>query len=96
MALCNSGNLSAALTLLQTNAFPTSQLLKDAIGSLLQACGRHNDIQTGRKLHRLVSQSTHFTHDVVLNTRIITMYSMCNSPSDSRRVFDSLPKTNLF
>ncbi|XP_004301089.1 PREDICTED: pentatricopeptide repeat-containing protein At1g18485-like [Fragaria vesca subsp. vesca] len=94
--LCNSGNLTAALTLLQTNTFPTSQHLKDAIGALLQACGRHNDIQTGRKLHRLVSQSTIFTHDVVLNTRIITMYSMCNSPSDSRHVFDALPRKNLF
>ncbi|XP_061988541.1 pentatricopeptide repeat-containing protein At1g18485 [Rosa rugosa] len=94
--LCNSGNLSAALTLLQTNAFPTSQHLKDAIGALLQACGRHKDIETGRKLHHLVSQSTHFTHDFVLNTRIITMYSMCNSPSDSRLVFEGLQRRNLF
>ncbi|XP_050376289.1 pentatricopeptide repeat-containing protein At1g18485 [Argentina anserina] len=94
--LCNSGNLPAALALLQTTPFPTSQHLKDAIGALLQACGRHNDIQTGRKLHRLVSQSTQFKHDTVLNTRIITMYSLCSSPSDSRLVFDNLPTNNLF
>lgn len=66
------------------------------MGALLQACGRHKDIETGRKVHHLVSQSTHFTNDFVLNTRIITMYSMCNSPSDSRLVFEGLQRKNLF
>lgn len=94
--LCNSGNLSAALTLIQNNAFSSSQENRDAMGALLQACGRHKDIETGRKVHHLVSQSTHFTNDFVLNTHIIPMYSMCNSPSDSRLVFESLQRKNLF
>ncbi|KAM1554000.1 hypothetical protein ACFX11_006791 [Malus domestica] len=66
------------------------------MGALLQACGRHKDIETGRKVHNLVSASTVFSCDFVLNTRIITMYAMCGSPLDSRSVFDGLKRKNLF
>ncbi|KAL6281491.1 hypothetical protein ACE6H2_018372 [Prunus campanulata] len=97
--LCDSGNLSEALTLLQAdsrNAISSLQQKKDAMGALLQACGRHKDVETGRKVHDLVSASTQFCNDFVLNTRIITMYSVCGSPSDSRLVFDGLKRKNLF
>ncbi|OMO62853.1 hypothetical protein COLO4_32854 [Corchorus olitorius] len=69
---------------------------KEAMGLLLQACGRHRDIETGRKVHQMVASSTLFQKDVVLNTRVITMYSMCGSPVDSRFVFDGLEGKNLF
>ncbi|XP_007210984.2 pentatricopeptide repeat-containing protein At1g18485 [Prunus persica] len=97
--LCDSGNLSEALTLLQAdsrNAISSLQQKKDAMGALLQACGRHKDVETGRKVHDLVSASTQFSNDFVLNTRIITMYSVCGSPSDSRLVFNGLQRKNLF
>lgn len=66
------------------------------MGVLLQACGRQKDIETGRKVHELVSKSTQFSNDFVLNTRLVTMYSMCGSPLDSRLVFDGLQRKNLF
>ncbi|KAM1259940.1 hypothetical protein ACFX2I_039235 [Malus domestica] len=97
--LCDAGNLSEALTLLQAHshdAVSSSQQGKDAMGTLLQACGRRKDVETGRKVHNLVSASTVFSSDFVLNTRIITMYAMCGSPLDSRSVFDGLKRKNLF
>lgn len=63
---------------------------------LLQACGHLKDVEIGRKAHQMVSASTQFRDDLVLNTRIITMYSMCGSPSQSRISFDRLERKNLF
>ncbi|XP_039060466.1 pentatricopeptide repeat-containing protein At1g18485 [Hibiscus syriacus] len=44
----------------------------------------------------MVASSTLFHNDVVITTRLITMYSLCGSPLDSRFVFDGLEKKNLF
>ncbi|XVE68473.1 hypothetical protein DITRI_Ditri09bG0071100 [Diplodiscus trichospermus] len=99
--LCQSKqNLPQALTLLrqQISHHGTLDFLqqKEAMGLLLQACGRHQDIETGRGVHQMVASSTLFHDDVVLNTRLITMYSMCGYPLDSRSVFDGSEKKNLF
>lgn len=61
---------------------------------LIQSCGQLKNIEIGRKVHVFIS--THFSDDLVLNTRLITMYSMCGSPLDSRNVFDQLKVKNLF
>ncbi|KAK7327697.1 hypothetical protein VNO77_21785 [Canavalia gladiata] len=98
--LSESGNLNEALNLLhsqsQNGVVSSPDIDAAAIGALLQACGRHKAIEVGRKLHAMVSASVQFCNDVVLNTRIITMYSMCGSPSDSRSVFDAVKQKNLF
>ncbi|CAL5372155.1 unnamed protein product [Camellia sinensis] len=97
--LCHSGNLAEALALLQQNfdnvSFDSTQRA-EALNVLLQACGHHKDIEIGRKVHEIVQRSTQFRDDFVLNTRIITMYSICGSPSDSRLVFDQLQRKNLY
>ncbi|KAM2049056.1 hypothetical protein ACFX1T_007518 [Malus domestica] len=80
------------------DAVSSSQQGKNAMGASLQACrmrapqGRRNRTQ----VHNLVSTSTVFRCDIVLNTRIITMYAMCGSPLDSRSIFDGLKRKNLF
>ncbi|KAK7304215.1 hypothetical protein RJT34_15338 [Clitoria ternatea] len=89
--LCDSGNLNEAFTLLHTQS-----LVSEAIGVLLESCARHKDIQIGRKLHAMVSASSQFRNDVVLNTRIVTMYSTCGSPLDSRSAFHAVKRKNLF
>ncbi|KAL4310432.1 hypothetical protein GQ457_01G045160 [Hibiscus cannabinus] len=95
-SLCQSKeSLPQALTLLlQEN--PRHEQRKEAIGLLLQACGRYQDIETGREVHRMVASSTLFHNDAVITTRLITMYSTCGSPLDSRLVFDGLEQKNLF
>ena len=97
--LCESGNLTEALNLLQNdsqNNVVSGSARKEAMGVLLQACGNQKDMETGRRVHALFSGSTQFRNDVVLNTRLVTMYSMCGSPLDSRLVFDGLQGKNLF
>ncbi|KAL5098530.1 hypothetical protein RYX36_002857 [Vicia faba] len=99
--LCNTGNLNEAFTFLQSNLnhiVSSSNLKKpeEPIAILLQACGRHKNIELGRTLHAFVSTSPRFRNDLVLTTRILTMYSTCGSPYDSRSVFDASRKKNLF
>ncbi|KAK4279157.1 hypothetical protein QN277_016907 [Acacia crassicarpa] len=96
--LCESGNLNEALTFLREdfdNPVSTSDQIGEAIGVLLQACMRHKDTEVGRKVHEMVSSSTQFSNDFFLNTRLITMYSMCGYPSDSRFVFNGMQRKNL-
>ncbi|XP_059640886.1 pentatricopeptide repeat-containing protein At1g18485 [Cornus florida] len=95
--LCESGELAEALNLLQGDYGNVALAHRsEAMGLLLQACGHHKDIEIGREVHEMVSTSTHFSNDFVLNTRIITMYSMCGSPLDSRAVFNQLQRKNLY
>ncbi|CAL5186725.1 unnamed protein product [Lathyrus oleraceus] len=98
--LCTTGNLNEAFNFLQSNLddVVSSSNLKpeEAIGIVLQACGRHRNIELGRRVHDFVSTSSIFRNDAVLITRILTMYSNCGSPYDSRFVFDASRKKNLF
>lgn len=97
--LCESENLNDAFKLLSIaseNAGLDLTRQKEALGILIQACGRHKEINIGREVHEMVSNSKNFSSDFVLNTRLITMYSMCGSPSDSRSLFDKLQRKNLF
>ncbi|WVZ19846.1 hypothetical protein V8G54_007168 [Vigna mungo] len=98
--LCDSGNLNEALNLLhsqtQNAVVSSSDVIKEAIGLLLRACTLRKDIDVGRKLHAMVSESHRFRNDVVLNTRIISMFSACGSPSDSRSAFDAAKEKDLF
>ncbi|KAL9314380.1 hypothetical protein ACSQ67_019832 [Phaseolus vulgaris] len=98
--LCDSGNLNEALNLLhsqsQNGVGSSSDIIKEAIGLLLRACAHHKDVEIGRKLHAMVSASHRFHNDVVLNTRIVSMYAACGSPSDSRSAFDAAKEKDLF
>ncbi|KAJ0257305.1 Pentatricopeptide repeat-containing protein [Hirschfeldia incana] len=100
--LCETGNLHESFRVIEefdreerstSDAF---LLLREALGLLLQASGRRKDIHLGRKIHQLVSESTLLSNDDVLCTRVITMYSLCGSPDESRSAFDALLKKNLF
>ncbi|KAI3927219.1 hypothetical protein MKW92_001974 [Papaver armeniacum] len=96
--LCEFGDLDEALLLLQqNNEIHTEKYEKAiAVNTLLQSCGKRKDIEMGRKVHSYVSELSQFDNDFVMYTRVITMYSMCGSPVDSRIVFDNLPEKNLF
>ncbi|KDP20037.1 hypothetical protein JCGZ_05806 [Jatropha curcas] len=78
------------------NATYNSLQTKQAIGILLQACAHNKDIETGRKIHEIVSKYGQYRNDCVLNNRLITMYAMCGSALDSFLLFDNLQKKNLF
>ncbi|CAG7869284.1 unnamed protein product [Brassica rapa] len=100
--LCETGHLHESFRVIEEfdreekSSSDAFLLLREALGLLLQASGRRKDIHLGRKIHQLVSESARLSNDDVLCTRVITMYSMCGFPDDSRSVFDALRKKNLF
>lgn len=96
-SLCEEGKLEAALLLLQNGSLEelgSLQARVDAIGTLLQACGQRKEVEIGRRVHEFVSGE--LCGNAVLNTRLITMYSMCGSPGDALNVFDGLLERNLY
>lgn len=97
--LCESKSSSEVFRTFQEyldNAFYHSSEKSEALGVLLQACGKQQDIQTGRKVHEMVTSSTRLKDDDILCTRLITMYSMCGYPSDSCSVFHQLRSKKLY
>ncbi|MQM20924.1 hypothetical protein Taro_053953 [Colocasia esculenta] len=92
-SLCSNGSLQEALLLLQDSPLEGRV---DAVGALLQACGKREALEVGRRLHDIVSSSEELMGNAVLTTRLLTMYSMCGAPDESRRVFEGLVRRNLF
>ncbi|KAL3512379.1 hypothetical protein ACH5RR_025096 [Cinchona calisaya] len=91
--LCESKALMKAFSFIQENPDnifldPTQKAF--ALGILLQASGIQKDIEIGRRVHKLIWAYTHLRNNPVLSTRIITMYSLCGFPLDSRLVFDEI------
>ncbi|WMV21661.1 hypothetical protein MTR67_015046 [Solanum verrucosum] len=97
--LCESKSSSEVFRTFQENlekAFYHSSEKSEALGVLLQVCGKQKDIETGRKVHEMVTSLTRSKDDVILCTRLITMYSMCGYPSDSLSVFHQLRSKKLY
>ncbi|XP_072960418.1 pentatricopeptide repeat-containing protein CRR2, chloroplastic-like [Typha angustifolia] len=63
--------------------------------SLLQSSIDRKALDPGKKLHaRLILSGLGF--DTVLATKLVNLYSVCNSLSYARNLFDRIPKRNLF
>lgn len=90
--LCTQKRLSDAVRLITTSPKPDV----DSIGLILQSCGSNRDLELGKKIHKFISSDQRLSTHVVLTTRLMTMYAMCGSVSESRSVFDSLDERNLF
>ncbi|XP_011622711.1 pentatricopeptide repeat-containing protein At1g18485 [Amborella trichopoda] len=61
---------------------------------LLQSCGNKKDLEACRKVHELI-QLSDLNGNVMLNTRLISVYSICGSPLEARHVFDVLKEKKL-
>ncbi|KAG1339226.1 Pentatricopeptide repeat-containing protein [Cocos nucifera] len=96
--LCGEGSLHDALLLLTRNSPKNFDWAAhaEAISALLQACSSNGELDVGQRLHELISSSKELMSNPILTTRLLTMYSMCGSPSDSRHVFEGLEQRNLF
>ncbi|KAJ3687731.1 hypothetical protein LUZ61_016895 [Rhynchospora tenuis] len=90
--LCTQNRLSDAIRLTVTSPNPDV----DSISVIIQSCGANLDVETGKEIHKFISSDQKLSTHVVLTTRLMTMYAMCGSISESRLVFDSLDERNLF
>ncbi|KAJ4779258.1 Pentatricopeptide repeat-containing family protein [Rhynchospora pubera] len=90
--LCTQNRLSEAIRL--TTTYPNPDV--DSISVILQSCGANRDVESAKEIHEFISSDQRLSTHVVLTTRLMTMYAMCGSISESRLVFDSLNERNLF
>ncbi|KAJ0974618.1 hypothetical protein J5N97_016583 [Dioscorea zingiberensis] len=63
------------------------------VGALI-ACGRRNDLDTGRKIHALVVVNG-FDLDFYLGSSLVSMYAKCGFVDLARRLFDGMPQRNV-
>ncbi|KAL5997605.1 hypothetical protein ACLOJK_008535 [Asimina triloba] len=63
--------------------------------SLLQSCITHKSIEPGKQIHaHLILSGLGF--DVVLATKLVNLYSVCNWLHYAQILFDKIPKGNIF
>ncbi|KAF2311885.1 hypothetical protein GH714_027127 [Hevea brasiliensis] len=67
---------------------------KFVIPSVLKACGRLFDLQTGKILHSVILKSS-FKSDVFVISALIDMYSRCKQVEKARQVFDRMEEKDL-
>eukprot|EP01018_Ginkgo_biloba_P028506 Gb_30190 [translate_table: standard] len=93
--LCREGRLQEALGILQTMDQRGISVDSDIYGFLLEACGRMKALVEGKRVHDHILASG-LDQNVVLSTKLVTMYAICGSPLDARLVFDCVTIRNVF
>eukprot|EP00249_Psilotum_nudum_P008999 c21644_g4_i1 orf=2-919(-) len=63
--------------------------------SLLRECGRKKSLEIGRRVHAHIIKGG-FNVGVYLGNHLILMYKKCQNVVDARRVFDRMPRRNVF
>eukprot|EP01018_Ginkgo_biloba_P008781 Gb_27830 [translate_table: standard] len=64
--------------------------------SLLQAFANIKALPEGKKVHAQLIITSGIEQNVLLGTKLVTMYARCGSIEDARLVFDEMPERNLF
>lgn len=81
---------------LQVDSFPPSPTIYSyCYTSLLQSCITSKALNPGKQLHSRLYQLG-IAHNQDLATKLVHLYSVCNSLRDAHNLFDKIPKENLF
>ncbi|CAN6455839.1 unnamed protein product [Victoria cruziana] len=92
--LCKQGNLQEAIRFL-LSVEDGRLLSQQTYESLILACTRRKALRLGRVVHRhLIDQG--FSQDTFLATKLINMYSACESINEARLVFNAVEKPSIF
>ncbi|KAJ3679558.1 hypothetical protein LUZ60_017569 [Juncus effusus] len=88
--LCSKGKLNEAIFIVQNK--PISVKPK-TYTDLLNSCIDSGSLELGRKLHSCINLSN--KKNVILETKLVSMYAKCGSLLDARKVFDEMRKRSL-
>ncbi|XP_077240660.1 pentatricopeptide repeat (PPR) superfamily protein [Tasmannia lanceolata] len=83
-------------TLLLFEEMKSSDVSPDVVvlATVLSACGRSGNLNSGKSIHRYISD-TNFVSDSHLHISLITMYASCGSMDVAHHLFDKMPSKNI-
>ncbi|CAH9140216.1 unnamed protein product [Cuscuta epithymum] len=93
MSLCKGeggAKVKDAIELMEKGAVADTQ----CFGLLFESCGKSRKLEDAKSVHDHFLRSK-CRGDLVLNNKVIDMYSKCWSMMDARRVFDHMPERNI-
>ncbi|KAK1431219.1 hypothetical protein QVD17_14518 [Tagetes erecta] len=90
LSVCKEGKLKEAIELLGKGEVADGECFSVLFG----LCGKGRKLEDAKKVHDYFLRSS-YRGDVVLNHKVIDMYSKCGSMVDARRVFDHMPERNM-
>ncbi|XP_051138166.1 pentatricopeptide repeat-containing protein At3g46790, chloroplastic-like [Andrographis paniculata] len=73
-----------------------TQISPNLYASILKSCISRKSIGPGKQLHSIFILNGSIFHDVNLATKLVNLYSVCNSMPYARYLFDRMPKSNIF
>ncbi|KAG0451307.1 hypothetical protein HPP92_026512 [Vanilla planifolia] len=90
VALCQQGKVKDAVELLNQGVRADPQ----TFFQLISSCTNAKLLEELKKIHDFYLRSP-FRADLLINNKILEMYSKCASMKDARRTFDGMPSRNL-
>ncbi|KAJ7297813.1 hypothetical protein O6H91_Y035300 [Diphasiastrum complanatum] len=93
--LCQEGRLKEALHMLELMVQANIQAPINIYACLLKGCTRRKALAEGKQVHALIVQQR-LDSNMILGNTLVNMYAKCGSVLDARKVFDSMPRRNVF
>lgn len=90
----NTNPQNTLLSSSKVSNIPTHQI-QSYYGPLLQSCIAQKAVNPGKQIHALISQMG-FGFHAVLATKLVNLYSACDSLHNAHQLFDRIPQRNLF
>ncbi|CAA2934615.1 pentatricopeptide repeat-containing At2g15690 [Olea europaea subsp. europaea] len=90
LGLCREGKVKEVIEHMENGV----QADAECFSLLFSLCGNSKKLEDAKKVHDYFLRST-FRSDLLLNNRVLDMYSKCGSMTDARRVFDHMPDRNM-
>eukprot|EP01018_Ginkgo_biloba_P032703 Gb_11926 [translate_table: standard] len=94
ISLCREGRLKEALGVLDVMEKRGIAVNSNTFVSLLQACTEMKTLTEGKQVHAHIKISA-LDQNLLLATKLVSMYAVCGSMVDARLVFDKLVKKNV-
>lgn len=94
MAFCRDGEVKEALILLNFMQKSRISIRPYAYYSILNTCTRNRTLAQGRELYSYL-KSFELDQNLILASKLITMFIACGSPVEARLVFDNVHKRDI-
>ncbi|KAK9077273.1 hypothetical protein SSX86_005610 [Deinandra increscens subsp. villosa] len=90
LSVCKEGKLKEAIELMGQGELADAECFNVLFG----LCGKSRKLEDAKKVHDYFLRSS-YRGDILLNHKVIDMYSKCGSMVDARRVFDHISEKNM-